>query len=185
MSKIELIAIREYILKKVGYLTLNEFVYYYELFMNGSDEYILGVEYKGKVYGFHTKDIPLEYCSTQTDHKKNIQYFRFGASIEKAKIIAESKGTECFGNTEDIYKLYKCNTKKGYNSGYCFEKAVFNSYGMADEWVQDNKASTKGGDITINGKEIQIKYAEKGSMATITSTATIIKQLDRLIKIAC
>lgn len=185
MSKIELIAMKEYITKKIGHLTLNEFIYYYELLMNGSDEYILGVEYKGKAYGFHTKDIPLEYCSTQTDHKKDIQYLRFGGTDKKAKMIIDKENVECFGTCEEIYNFYHCNTKSGHNTGYCFEIAVFDSYGIKNEWCQDNKASTKGGDISINGKEIQVKFSSKGSAATITSTATILKELDRRIKIAC
>ena len=73
--------------------------------------------------------------------------------------------------------------KKGYNSGYCFEKAVYAKYGIEEEWTQDNKASTKGGDICLNGREIQIKYVEKGSLATITSTSKILRQIDKILEI--
>ena len=54
---------------------------------------------------------------------------------------------------------------------------------MADEWEQDNLASTKGGDIRLNGEEIQLKYVEKESLATITSTSKILRQIEKILKI--
>lgn len=183
MTKAELITIRDYITANIGKLSIVEMINYYTIFMDGADKYLLGVEFDGMVYGFFTKTIPLKYCSCQTDHKTNKQYLRFRPHDWGAQEIATREDAICFGTTEEIYQLYTCNTKKGYNSGYCFEKAVFAKYGMANEWAHDNKASTEGGDIRLNGEEIQMKFVEKASLATITSTDKILRRIEKILEI--
>ena len=74
MTKAEMIADRIYIIENTGKLTPFELMYFYEVYANGSSSYLLAVEHKGKANGFFTRDIPLEYCSCQMDHKKNNQY---------------------------------------------------------------------------------------------------------------
>jgi hypothetical protein len=183
MERTEIIKIKNYIEENIGKLTPAEMLYFYETFMDGADKYLLGVEFDEMVYGYFSKNIPLKYCSCQTDHKTNIQYLRFRPYEWGAQEIATRQDTICFGTIETVYKMYTCNTKKGYNSGYCFEKAVFEKYGMLDQWTQDNKSSVCGGDIRLNGEEIQMKYAEKGSLATVTSTAKIIRRIEKILEI--
>lgn len=183
MNKTEIIAIRNYIQNNIGKLTPAEMMEYYEMFMHGADGYLLGAEFDKKTYGFFAKEIPLKYCSCQTDHDTGKQYLRFRPHAWGSKEIATREDVICFGSTEYVYTLYTCNTKKGYNSGYCFERAVYEKYGMADAWAQDNKASTKGGDICLNGTEIQIKFVEKNSLATITSTSKILRQIDIILDV--
>lgn len=183
MTKAEIIAIYEHIKANIGKLTPYNMMRYYELFMNGANKYLLGAEFDGMVYGVYKKEIPLKWCSCQTDHNTGVQYLRFRPHEWGAQEIATDEDALCFGTAEDVYKLYTCNTKKGYNSGYCFEIAVFDHYGMADKWVQDNKASTEGGDFFFEGEEIQLKYAEKGSLATITSTAKILRQIEKILAV--
>lgn len=183
MTKVELMEIRKYIEKNIGFLTPAEMMKYYEMFMHGADGYLLGAEFDTMIYGFYCDEIPMKYCSCQTDHKTNNQYLRFRPHGWGAQEIATKEDSICFGSIDYVYSLYTCNTKKGYNSGYCFEKAVFEKYNMADKWEQNNQASTVGGDITLNGKEIQIKFAEKGSLATITSTSKILRQIDKILKL--
>lgn len=183
MTKIELTAIRDYITANVGKLSIVEMANYYHTFLHGADKYLFGVEFDRMIYGYFDKEIPLKYCSCQTDHKTNTQYLRFRPHEWGAQEIATRTDAICFGSTEEVYKLYTCNTKKGYNSGYCFEKAVFAKYGMADEWAHDNKASTEGGDIRLNGEEIQMKFVEKASLATITSTDKILRQINKILEI--
>ena len=183
MTKNELLNIKAHIVNNIGYLSPAEMLYYYEMFMHGADKYLLGVEFDGMTYGFFTKEIPLKYCSCQTDHKTNDQFVRFRPHLWGAQEIATREDAICFGSTEHVYTLYTCNTKKGYNSGYCFEKAVYNKYGMANQWTQDNKASTLGGDIQLNGEEIQMKFVEKDSLATIASTSKILRQIDKILEI--
>lgn len=183
MTKNEILAVRTYIMEHVGKLSIAEMMKFYHLFMHGSDKYLLGVEFDDMTYGYYAKEIPLKYCSCQTDHKKNVQYLRFRPHEWGAQEIATREDAICFGSTEEVYALYTCNTKKGYNSGYCFEKAVYAKYNRADEWIQDNKASTAGGDFELDGEEIQLKFVEKGSLATITSTSKILRQIDKILEI--
>lgn len=183
MNRAELIAIRDHIKANVGKLTPAEMMHYYTLIMDGADMFLQGAEFDEMVYGVFRKEIPLKWCSCQTDHKKGVQYLRFRPHEWGAQEIATSEDAICFGTTEEIYKLYTCNTKKGYNSGYCFEIAVYDHYGMRNQWVQDNKASTEGGDLSYNGMEIQLKFAEKNSLATITSTAKILRRIEKILTI--
>lgn len=183
MNKNELIAIRDYITENTGHLTPAEMLHFYEMFMNGSDSYLLGVEFDGMAYAIYSDTIPLKYCSCQTDHKTNDQFLRFRPHLWGSQEIATNENALCFGSVAEMYTLYTCNTKKGYNSGYCFEKAVYNHYGMGSQWEQDNKASTKGGDMCLNGCEIQMKYVEKNSLATITSTKKILREIEKILKI--
>ena len=183
MNRTEIIKIKEYIKNNIGCLSPKEMLDFYEMFMDGADKYLLGVEFDEMVYGYYSKEIPLKYCSCQTDHKTNVQYLRFRPNEWGAQEIATRQDVICFGTTERIYKLYTCNTKKGYNSGYCFEKAVYAKYGREEEWKQDNKHSVDGGDFNLDGEEIQLKYVEKGSLATITSTNKILRQIDKILEI--
>lgn len=171
---------RNYIKANVGQLSVEQMILYYERYMNGADCYLEGVEHDGKVYGIFEDSLNPEFCSCQTDHKANAQYLRFRPHQTGAKKIANHSKAIYFGEVEEVYSLYKCNNKQGFNSGYCFEIAVCNKY--QKEWKQDNKSCTKGGDVCIDGKEVQLKFAQKESLATITSTAKILRQIDKLIK---
>ena len=181
MDKKTLIRDKKYIEKHIGEIPVSRMLLLYERYLHGSDEYALGAEYENEAHVVFRKHIPKKYCSCQTDHKTNIQYVRFRPHEWGAKEIANARGAVNLGNTEDMYKLYTCNNKKGYNSGYCCEIALFNFYGI-DGWTQDNKRADKGGDIEINGKQIQVKYAEKESLATITNTNKILNKINELLK---
>lgn len=182
MTRETLIRDKKYIEKNAGNISTRRMLLLYERYLHGSDVYGLGVEYNNEAFIIFRKNIPLKYCSCQTSHgKTNNQYLRFRPHEWGALEIANARGKINLGSTEEMYKLYTCKNKKGYNSGYCCEKAVFNFYGI-DGWVQDNKRADKGGDIELNGKKIQLKYVEKNSLATITSTKKILNQINRMLK---
>jgi hypothetical protein len=184
ISRQTLLRDKNFIEKNVGNISERRMLLLYERYLHGSDKYGLGVEYLGKAYIIFRKNIPLKYCSCQTAHgKKNNQYLRFRPHLWGSEEIAKAKGYVNLGETSEIYKLYTCDNKKGYNSGYCFEKALFNYYGI-EGWKQDNKRADKGGDIELNGENVQIKFVEKNSLATITSTDKILNQINRLLKTA-
>ena len=170
-----------YIDNHTGEISIRRMLTMYEKYLNGADSYILGAELNGEAIALKRKYLPQKWCSCQTDHAENNQFLRLRPHKKGAIEMSESRGAFTVGDTEDIYKLYQCNTKKGYNSGYCFEIALFNLYGI-EGWKHDNKPSTKGGDITIDGEEIQIKYVEKNSLATITSTKKIRKEIIRRLE---
>lgn len=182
MNEKSLLRDKHYIEKNVGNIPTSKMLNFYEKYLHGSDKYILGAEYEESVYTIIRKHIPLKYCSCQTSHgEKSVQYLRFRPHLWGSKEIANARGSINLGTTEEIYSLYHCNNKKGYNSGYCCEIALYNHFGI-EGWVQDNKRADKGGDIEINGEQLQIKFVEKNSLATITSTDKILNQINRLLK---
>ena len=181
MDKNTILRDKKYIENHIGEIPVSRMLLFYERYLHGSDEYGLGVEYEDEAHLIFRKHIPLKYCSCQTDHKLNNQYLRLRPYMQGAKEIANARGVIHLGKVEDIYKLYPCKNKKGYNSGYCCEIALFDFFNI-DGWKQDNKRADKGGDIEINGKQIQIKYVEKGSLATITSTDKILNKINELLK---
>lgn len=183
MTRKDILQDKIFIEENVGRLSIAQLYDFYEKYMNGADAYLCGVEFDDMIYGYFTDELELKYCSSQIDHAKHEQYLRFRPHLWGAQEIATRRDAICFGSTDEIYKLYTCNTKKGYNSGYCFERAVFNYYGMGEQWEQNNLASTDGGDITLNGKEIQMKFVEKNSLATVTTTSKIIRRIDKILSL--
>lgn len=173
---------RNYILENAGNIPKQIMAALYERYVNGSDEYLLAVEYMGKIFGIFVTELILEFCSCQTTHKEtNNQYLRFRPHQYGAAIIANSPNAICFGTTEEIYPLYKCNNKQGFNAGYSFEIAVYNKYHV-EGWKQDNKPASKGGDIELNGRQVQIKFVREESLATVTSTNKILNRIDELMR---
>jgi hypothetical protein len=183
MNKNTLLKDKKYIEENVGSIPVKKMIALYEKYLHGSDLFLLGAPYDDVVNAIMRKHIPLKYCSIQTDNTKShdIEYIRFRPHQWGAKEISQARKRICLGNTKDIYTLYTCNTKSGCNTGYCFEKAVYNYYGDTT-WTQDNKRADKGGDITINGKEVQLKYAPKNGLATITNTDRILHKINELLK---
>lgn len=182
MNRQTLLKDKNFIEKNAGNISVRRMLTLYEKYLHGSDEYGLGAEYENQMFIIFRKHIPLKYCSCQTSHGyTNNQYLRFRPHLWGAREIANAKGSINLGKTADLYNLYTCKTKKGYNSGYCCEKAVYD-YFKVDGWKQDNKRADLGGDIQLNGKNIQLKYAEKNSLATITSTDKILNQINRLLQ---
>lgn len=171
---------RDYIKMNAGQISTEEMIAFYERYMNGADCYLEGVEHDGKIYGIFEDSLNPQFCSCQTTHKTKNQYLRFRPHQYGAEVIANDSNAICFGEAKEVYNLYKCKNKQGFNAGYCFEIVVYNKYQM--KWVQDNKPCHKGGDICINNKEVQLKFARKGSLATVTSTKKILKRINELIK---
>ena len=107
---------KAYIENHIGDIPISRLMRLYDKYANGSDMYLLGAEYDGKVYGKFYKHIPNRYITTQTGHKENNQYCRCRLHKWGAKELANAKGSFCIGTIEDIYKLHN-------NKGYCFEDA--------------------------------------------------------------
>ena len=157
-----------YIKENIGNIPTERMIELYEKYLNGTDSYLCGVEYQGEIYGIFEKTLNTNLCACQTDHKKNIQYLRYRPHLKGSALVANDENAIHFGSTNEIYKLFLCKNKQGFNAGYCFEIAVYTHFGRREEWKQDNKPSCKGGDIRINEEEIQMKFVRKDSLATVT-----------------
>lgn len=185
MKKSILLKDKKYIEENVGSIPVKKMIALYDKYLNGSDYYILGAQYEEEVNAIIRKHIPIKYCSIQVDHTKNhlIEYLRLRPHKWGAKEIANARKSIHLGSVTKMNKLYPCNTKQGFNAGYCFEKAIYNYYNDIT-WKQDNKRADKGGDITINNKEVQLKYAPKNGLATITTTDKILHKINELLRVA-
>ena len=181
MTRKEILRDKKYIENHIGEISVRRMMTLYNKYLNGSDEYIFGMEYNGEIFALRRKHIPLKYCSCQTDHKANDQCLRIRHRAWSSKEIANSRDAIALGSAEEMYKLYTCDTKSGYNGGYCFEIALFNYYKIKG-WKQDNKRADKGGDIEINGTQIQAKFCPKESLATITTTKKLLNKINELLK---
>ena len=94
----------------MGNISIRRMMTLYEKYLNGADSYFLGVELNGMAIALKRKHIPLEWCSCQTDHVKEIQYLRFRPHKKGAIALSLKKGAFIIGMVEEIYKLYQCNT---------------------------------------------------------------------------
>lgn len=106
-------------------------------------KYLLGCIYKGGLYLCYMDDIPprMIQCDKKglrmrVYTKKDIAYIvKRGFYVGPASLL-----------DSDIY-----------NKGVMLEQVVYNIY--QQEWKRNNTPFYKDGDITINGKKVQIKYS--------------------------
>ena len=122
----------------------------YERF-TAAEGYIIGFPYNGMVYGVEFDRIPRKYTRVQKECSSCGGGYGLYVNV-KGKKVAESlvRKAVCYGTIEEL------NSSK-YNKGVMFEKMVWEHNGMEFRG-KDRVPFHESGDITINGKEIQIKY---------------------------
>ena len=122
----------------------------YERF-TAAEGYIIGFPYNGMVYGIEFDRIPRKYTRVQKECSSCGGGYGLYVNV-KGKKVAESlvRKAVCYGTVEEL------NNPK-YNKGVMFEKMVWEHNGMEFRG-KDRVPFHESGDITINGKEIQIKY---------------------------
>lgn len=122
----------------------------YESFTK-ADSYIAGFHWNGLVYGVELDKIPRRYTRVQKESKSNGGGYGLYIDI-KAKTIREKLLKKAF---------YVCTLEElengTYNKGVMFEKAIYEKFGQEFRG-KDSVPFHKGGDIVINGKQVQIKY---------------------------
>ncbi len=169
-----------YIRKNAGHIPTTRMITLYEKYLHNADTYMLGAEYEEMISAIERKHLPLKWCSCKSQYNTGDipnQELRFRPHKKGSKELSKSRGVFVVGEAKEIYTLYTNNSAKGYNAGYCFEIALFNYFDI-DGWKQDNKPSSKGGDLTVNGIQIQAKFSE----ATITTTTKLINEINRRMK---
>ena len=122
----------------------------YERF-TAAEGYIIGFPYNGMVYGIEFDRIPRKYTRVQKECSSCGGGYGLYVNV-KGKKVAESlvRKAVCYGTIEEL------NSSK-YNKGVMFEKMVWEHNGMEFRG-KDRVPFHESGDITINGKETQIKY---------------------------
>lgn len=115
--------------------------------MSAADSYIIGFCSGGKIYMTEYTNIPAELLKEEKASRNQGVSLRLRIRSAVKKEMVNS--AICLGDMDII-------SDSKYNKGEAFEKAVTNYFGM--EWKKDNIPFYVAGDISVNGKEIQIKF---------------------------
>ena len=122
----------------------------YEKF-TAAQGYIIGYAEQGLVYAAKLDKIPRRYTKIQKECSKAGGGYGLYVNINTKKAKAELlKKSVVVGTLEELLD-------STYNKGVMFEKMVYEYYGQEFRG-KDNVPFHKAGDITIDGKEIQVKY---------------------------
>lgn len=122
----------------------------YEKF-TAAQGYIIGFNWEGLAYGVEFDKIPRRFTKVQKECSKAGGGYGLYVNINTKKIIKSLlKKAFVVGSAEELENGI-------YNKGVMFEKMVYEYYGQEFRG-KDSVPFYKSGDITINGKEIQVKY---------------------------
>lgn len=123
----------------------------YERF-TGAEGYAIGFHVGEDVYCAMLDRIPRRYTCLQKESKSNGGGYGLYIRIrtDKARNELLKMGAVKVGTLADI-------TDETYNKGVMFEKLVYELNGQTFRG-KDSVRFTEGGDIIIDGKEIQVKY---------------------------
>ena len=119
--------------------------------LTAAQGYIIGFDMDGIIYGVELDKIPRRYTKVQKECSKAGGGYGLYVNINTKKIKKQlmKKAFEV-GTIEKLENGI-------YNKGVMFEKMIYEFYGQEFRG-KDNVPFHQAGDITINGKEIQIKY---------------------------
>ena len=132
---------------------------------------MIGFSYKGMVYGKLVKNIPERMVEVWHESSKKGGSAKLQMVTRKADKEKMLRGAICFGPLTIL-------EDETYNRGVMFEKVVSEYYGTAFRG-KDAEPFYKGGDLEINGKQIQIKFER----AQIVTEKTLIRLKDGTIAI--
>lgn len=127
-----------------------------------AEGYIIGFHIGEDIYYIKLDKIPRRYTRIQKESSSNGGGYGLYVKITEPKILEEilPKATYIGKLTELIDTeghLDKKGKVKYFNKGVMFEKKIYETYGQEFRG-KDNVPFYKSGDITIDGKEIQVKY---------------------------
>ena len=131
-----------------------------------ADAYIIGFKYDNFLYIYNTKRLLTKWTKkayTSRTHKPKIQ-MNLTQSLKAEMIIDGAKSIMPFDEFMNI---------NASNNGWRLEKLV-HKLNNIEYKGQNNKPFYKGGDITINGFEIQIKF-ENAQIATYATLRKLTK----------
>ena len=133
----------------------------YEQF-TAAQGYIIGFHKGEDVYCIELDRIPRRYTRIQKESKSNGGGYGLYVKITDPKILAEiMPKAKLIGKLADLIDteghLDKKGKRKVFNKGVMFEKMVYEAYGQTFRG-KDSVRFYESGDITINGREIQVKY---------------------------
>lgn len=118
---------------------------------SGAESYIIGFIYKHMLYMIKVAEIMPRWMSVQHSSSKTGRVPKLQLTINNShKEQMIRKGAICLGSED----LVVCNDL---NKGFAFERLVSEYYGI-EYRGQDNVGFWVGGDLEVNGEQIQIKF---------------------------
>lgn len=125
-----------------------------------ADSYIIGFVYGGNVYFTEVKEIAPRFLNIEEASRNQGMNLRLRI---KAQYRAQlSKKAICLGSADIL-------TESKYNKGEIFEKYITEFFGQV--WEKDTIPFYEDGDITVDGRKVQIKL----DSATLCNTKQIAK----------
>ena len=127
-----------------------------------AEGYIIGFHDGDNVYYIELDRIPRRYTRIQKESKSNGGGYGLYVKVTDPKIRAEILPKATYiGKLADLIDTEGHLDKKGkrryFNKGVMFEKMVYEANGQEFRG-KDSVRFYQSGDITIDGKEIQVKY---------------------------
>ena len=118
---------------------------------SGAESYIIGFIYKHQLYMIKVAEIMPRYMSVQHSSSKTGRVPKLQLTINNShKEQMIRKGAICLGSED----LIVCDDL---NKGFAFERLVSEFYGI-EYRGQDNVGFWVGGDLEVNGEQIQVKF---------------------------
>ena len=125
-----------------------------------ADSYIIGFVSNGMLYFTEVKEIAPRYLNVEQASRN--QGFNLRLRIKADYRNRLAKKAICLGSADIL-------TADKYNKGEIFEKYITEYFGQV--WEKDTVPFYKDGDITIDGRKVQIKL----DSATLTNTKQLAK----------
>lgn len=148
-------------------MTKNTMIRNYRKF-SVADSYILGFIYNKMLYMLEVAEIAPRFLNVEEASRNQGENLRL--RLRKAhKVSLIKKNPICLGSAD-------CLNAEKYNKGEIFEKLVTEYFGQT--WKKDTVPFYKDGDITVNGKKIQIKL-DSATLMNTKQIKNIKKALDK------
>lgn len=133
-----------------------------------ADSYILGFVVDKMLYMLEVAEIAPRFLNVEEASRNQGENLRL--RLRKAhKASLMKKAPICLGSAD-------CLNAEKYNKGEIFEKLVTEYFGQV--WKKDTIPFYKDGDITVNGKKIQIKL-DSATLMNTKQIKNIKKALDK------
>jgi hypothetical protein len=131
--------------------TIEEMLEIYERF-TAAQGYIIGFHVGEDVYYKTFDRLPKEYLRIQKESRSNGGGYGLYIKIGQIEAVSLSFDAVYVGKLTDLF-----GSEGRYNRGVMFEKVIYETNGQEFRG-KDNVPFYKKGDITIDGKEVQVKY---------------------------
>lgn len=132
-------------------MTLTEMITAYNTFTKAV-KYIIGFVLANNVYYFMDDEIPFDFF--KLDHASSA---RGGMAKVRIRLNKEAKLNLVYSGKAVKIGVADDLLDETYNKGLMFEKIITETF-TNEKWVKDSLPFWMGGDITLNGEEVQIKF---------------------------